>query len=1050
MPTLVIGDQRINVDDSFRALTVEQQQATVEEIAKSLAPPTTAAAPASMAGASGADVGRFGMTAAVRGLGAAADFLADPLAPLRRLVSPSLERIEQSGRPRLGQAAGNAVFAATGIPEYQPTTAGGRMGLAAAEGLVGGAPFGFVPAALSAVGGGLGQGVMEAAPKLGVSPDNAERLATVAGLLPAAVTPLARGVTNYAARQARETLGPNLSQNYREGLVGEELRAGATDPEMVRQKLAEALGPRPEGVQGELVRNSVPTLYQLTEDTGIGQMERGQSRAPGQSEPFVDRGKEQAKARVEAVQGIAPETATPGAVGDLFRQRLARVDAEGEANIGWARDNATQALAQSGGALNREDYGVLIRDQLEAAKTATKKAASGLWQAVDPEGKLTIDGTPVREAAAKITGDISKMARQPEGTEAEVFNNARMLGAASPFSDFTALRGNLLQAIRDERINGETPALRRMQQLRAAMDDAIAETANKAAEADPTIGARLVQQGSEFGGTAAEAAISARGGGGAGPGEIPFPAAQASSGVLGTAGEAGRGPGGAAGTPRVPEPPRPQDLIQFLRSRGGLALDDGGELRAMDLDKGRGFARLTNPKGMTLDEARELAVESGYLHPDSDINDLLFALHRTQGGQPVFNVSNPESATWLEFDRARRSGAFEGHPPLPGAPANFDAAAAGRYRAAADAWRDMSERFKNQIVGPVLAERGSEYRMLESRVPEQFIARPEGVKAFLDAGGDRATLADALVADLRRSAAPDGVLDVRKYQAWLTRRDGALRGLPEARTMLDNAAGAQASVDGFIAGARQARQAIEQSAARYFLNAEPTQAVQTVLGGKNPVGDMAELVRMTQADPAAAAGLQRAVADYIERNFIGNADALKSDAFQTFVNRSGPALQQVFSPEQMATMKAIAADLKRSNLSVSGSKLPGGSDTAQNLALQQRSGSVWRHYLNPGTAAGAVGLGVYLIPGAGWATAVIAGSGAGKTMARLRRVGLDEVNALRTEALLNPQVAAALLMKATPANRPFIAAKLNSALGRIVGAGAATENLEQPARRGAR
>src|SRR6185312_14931096 len=75
-----------------------------------------------------------------------------------------------------------------------------------------------------------------------------------------------------------------------------------------------------------------------------------------------------------------------------------------------------------------------------------------------------------------------KTAKPPEGEENAVFGFARMLGSASPFSDFTALRGRLLQAIRDERVNGQTPALRRMQQLRSAMDETISNTADNVAE----------------------------------------------------------------------------------------------------------------------------------------------------------------------------------------------------------------------------------------------------------------------------------------------------------------------------------------------------------------------------------------------------------------------------------------------------------------------------------------------------------------------------------------------------------------------------------------
>jgi hypothetical protein len=427
--------------------------------------------------------------------GALADFAMDPLSPLRHLISPGLERIEKSGKFQPGQEAAGAIHSATGIPQYEPTTPGGRVGMAASQALVAGGPFGVAPALLSGLGGLLSQGTAEAATG-SFSPDNVERLATAAGFLPMGAAPVARGATNYATGLAKQTLGPALSEPYREGIVGDRLRTGASDPEAFAQSLLQPRVP-------ELVPGSKPTTYQYTADPGIGQLERGQRTL--EPTPFLERIQEQSAARIGQVQGLAPEGANPASVRDVLRQNLARLDQDGEAQVRAAQQNATQAFDQAGGKLNPEEYGALMRDQLEAAKAATKQREGALWQAIDPEGKLSINGLSVREEANKIMSELPKTAKQPEGEEAAVFGHARLLGTAAPFQDFTALRGRLLQAIREERANGQTPALRRMQILRESMDDAISDVAETAAQSNPALFDRLTVKTDE----AAAAAVPA-------------------------------------------------------------------------------------------------------------------------------------------------------------------------------------------------------------------------------------------------------------------------------------------------------------------------------------------------------------------------------------------------------------------------------------------------------------------------------------------------------------------------------------------------------------
>jgi hypothetical protein len=99
---------------------------------------------------------------------------------------------------------------------------------------------------------------------------------------------------------------------------------------------------------------------------------------------------------------------------------------------------------------------------------------------------------------------------------------------------------------------------------------------------------------------------------------------------------------------KLPRRTTPLDLIEFLASKGGIK-DDGGELAARDLGKkfAPGFGKLVRKSGRSLDEARELAQEAGYLprdNPDrpseSDIGALLDAIDQTHRGTRVYRTAD--------------------------------------------------------------------------------------------------------------------------------------------------------------------------------------------------------------------------------------------------------------------------------------------------------------------------------------------------------------------------------------------------------------------------
>lgn len=101
----------------------------------------------------------------------------------------------------------------------------------------------------------------------------------------------------------------------------------------------------------------------------------------------------------------------------------------------------------------------------------------------------------------------------------------------------------------------------------------------------------------------------------------------------------------------------PDTLHDWLIANGGVK-DESGELAAADLGgiHHRGGGRLVNPNGMTHDAAREGAVEAGFLPPNADLNDFRTAV---QSQQPVYRIS--EAADAANRANQSRQGGLESH-----------------------------------------------------------------------------------------------------------------------------------------------------------------------------------------------------------------------------------------------------------------------------------------------------------------------------------------------------------------------------------------------------
>jgi len=396
------------------------------------------------------------------------------------------------------------------------------------------------------------------------------------------------------------------------------------------------------------------------------------------------------------------------------------------------------------------------------------------------------------------------------------------------------------------------------------------------------------------------------------------------------------------------------------------------------------------------------------------------------GGGGSFALPGPRGT-------ASQTGRNVGYPPgnsgLPGdaLQPNFNEAALGRLRQARDATRSRVETFDNRTLGPIRKRPGttSPYEMPAGVVPERIFhagsSSPEAIRQFRAAVGDEQALGSiqAYAVDRLRAAAMDqnGALDPARLSAWRRRHQEALKAFPELDAKLSEASRASDAV-GEVVAARKARLADAQKGKLgALLNVDdPADIVSTVgsiYGRNDSLQQMARVRSAIRGDKEAAEGLKKATVEYMVKRFVGNTEVaasgqagIRSDQFQSFIRQNKQALRGAgFAEGDIATMEAIAADLQRANRSIAGVRIPGGSNTAQDmLAAGDRAMSNFGRLLSVlGAGAGAYVSGPL---------ASMAGVMGGETVSAMRRAGLKTVDDLVADALLHPGVARILLSKA--------------------------------------
>lgn len=419
------------------------------------------------------------------------------------------------------------------------------------------------------------------------------------------------------------------------------------------------------------------------------------------------------------------------------------------------------------------------------------------------------------------------------------------------------------------------------------------------------------------------------------------------------------------------------------------------------------------------------------------------------------SVSGPYGA---EVQGIGRPGNAPGNPGLsPNAGGDgfqpVDPATLERLNAARAATRNRAETFDNPTLAPIRRREmaSGPYQMPDSAVPARIFAPGaksfDAVKAYRAAVGDDQALKvleDYAIDRLRRAALrEDGTFDPTKLTNWRRAHSDALRAFPALSEAIRDAGRASETLARMMVERKTRMDEAQLGAVGRLLGVQDPSDVVRVVGSifsqQNAATQMFRLRAAIGSDEAGRSGLRRAVVEFMANRLIGNTEAatsgrtlINSDQFQTFVSTNKAALKAAgFGDDQLELMGRIAADLRQANRSISAARIPGGSNTAQDVIAARmfgQAGNMLKYAmaaLAGSTAAGGLG-----------AVAAVVING-------MRDAGLRSIDDLVREALLDPALARMLLVNVPARSAIPLGRQIGNRLSKSLAIGAAMGDLER-------
>ena len=366
-------------------------------------------------------------------------------------------------------------------------------------------------------------------------------------------------------------------------------------------------------------------------------------------------------------------------------------------------------------------------------------------------------------------------------------------------------------------------------------------------------------------------------------------------------------------------------------------------------------------------------------------------------------------------------------PPDPPS-ATFTDTDRADLRRANTGWASQARTFGKGSVGQVLATDGrGDFKLNASAAPSRFFRAGEqggdAMRQYTEAAGPRgAALAQDYAVERMLNAAADtrnGRIDPKKLASFTKAHRAALDTMPELRDRMTSVENAERLFDDAARARKDAADAHRATLAGKLMGVEDpsemSRKIGTVLQSAEGPKQMRTLMAEVRKSPEALEGAQKAVIDHM----LATSD-LKGQSFVNYLKKHRDALAEVLTPEQLQGIERIAADIGAKQRSTGKqTAVPGRSTTAIDLVRDMLTQGASRP-MAPAEAADAAVANAPLFVGLNPKAAIGIGAAAGAAAKvqniiwNFRNAGLDDINRITRQAMLDPKLAAILLREQPP------------------------------------